>query len=229
MENNFNENSTHTNENKWDESVSISVEGHKGNTEGTNSGDSDQNKKRDDFVSLLADAIASTAFRSSDSNTVRKGITDILKTISVMSMQSETAIGLVVSGTLYRFGDYTATPALARLVAPAKIVACDVITAKDFLNRKAYENVPGKVLDPATFELQLRNICRMLRVNPNFVQVSRQRCMLLTEATKYAVNGRKVVDSEQTNILFLTQSFDNEADYSLELWAKKFAARGIDQ
>lgn len=180
------------------------------------------------FNALLAEAISTTCFRTNDAGAVKTGMRDILRTISTMSMQQETAIGIVVGGILYRFSDYRATRTLANLVAPAKIVVTDVITAKDFLNRAAYEDKIGKVLDPASFELTLRNVCRMLRVNPSLAPIQRPECMLLSEATKYAVNGRKVVDSNQDRVLFLTQSFDSEADYSLEFWAKQFASRGLE-
>ena len=178
--------------------------------------------------SLLSEAVSTTSFRANDANTVRSGMNNLLATISAMSMREETEIGIKVDGVLYRFGEYRATHKLANLVAPAKVVVTDVITATDFLKRDSYAFNGGKVLDPATFELTLRNVCSKLRVNPTLVPIQRDSCMLLSEATKYAVNRRKVVDSNQDRIIFLTQAFDDEADYNIELWAKQFASKGID-
>lgn len=175
----------------------------------------------------LSEAIGQLAFRSNDVNDLTREVRSILRTISAMNQAKETAIGIVVDGQLYRFSDYE-LPALFRdLVGPAKVVALDVVSAKDFLDRSRYAD-PGRTLDPAAMKITLKEVFRKLRINPPLEKVSRDSLWLISEATKYAVTNGKVVDSKQSKFVYLTMKFDDEAEYSVSQWAQHYAATKVE-
>jgi hypothetical protein len=88
-----------------------------------------------------------------------------------------------------------------------------------------YGQVEGRVLDPEQFLQAWKSVAKALRVNPSFVQVSRTPTMLLSEATKYATYGGRVVDVKQDRVIFLTKQFDEEAVVPCNRWALSFVDR----
>jgi hypothetical protein len=175
----------------------------------------------------LSEAIGHLAFRSNDVASLTQDVRTILRTISAMNQAKETSIGITVDGQLYRFTDYKLPSFFSNLVGPAKVVASDVVTAIDFLDRKRYAD-PGDILDPAEMQIKLKEVFKKLRINPACDPVSRDSLWLISEATKYAVTNGKVVDSKQSKFVYLNTKFDNEAEYSVRQWANHYASTYVE-
>lgn len=184
--------------------------------------------KETDFVviqRLLAQNVAEQSFRTEDAKKVRDCMMNIIKTTGALSALEEFQDKLVVGGQACRISEYRAPATWTNLLAPARIVVADVVSAFDFTNRKMYGSAVGKVLDPEDFMKAWKTISKALRVNPSYLNFERKETMLLSEATKYAVNSRRVVDVNQDRILFLTQKFDDEAVVRWDRWAAAFSDR----
>jgi len=182
-----------------------------------------QMSRIDEIVYWTAQEITGYA-RNADRETVRRLTTDVLSTVFNMCSLDEYAIGPKVDGEVYRYSDYEGQSTLGQLLIAKKIVASDVISAIDFLDHKAFET-SHQSLPPSTFKSACKQLATKLRVNPNMVPFSRPSVELLGDATKYAVNGRKVVDRNADHILFLIRNFDDEARDLLTEWCKSLALR----
>lgn len=184
-----------------------------------------ETKKVSDIVFIqrgIGDEMSKLAFRSSDASTVKGLSRDIFKTTCAVSLLDEFEEKLKVNGETVYINEYRSPAKWNALIAPEKIVAADVQSARDFLNRKAYNGCEGKVLDPQQYANAWKQIAMKLRVNPDYQRIEKEKVMLISEATKYAVAGRKVVDAQQSRILFLNTSFDSEAQVNITRWISAF-------
>lgn len=165
--------------------------------------------------------------RTGDAKNVAASMGKILTTVFAMCALDEHEIGLRVRGELYRYDEYNAPAVLAGLLIAKKVVARDVITATNFLNRDKYgEGLRANdLLTPSEFAIAWKTVCVRLRINPDVQPLSRPTVALIADASQYAVNGKKFPDSVQKGIYFLTQRFDQEALSSMDAWAGNFAIR----
>jgi hypothetical protein len=174
-------------------------------------------KSMSKVINIIADAVGDLV-RANDRKEAVSKTQDILSTLMQINSLGEYELGLRVGGELYRFSEYQVPTKLAALVVAAKVVVSDVNTAVDFLDRKKYA-VDGVILNPSQFYASCKKLCVLLRVNPEFQALSRPSVELLSEATKYAVNGGKVCDLKQNRIYFLKQRFDSEQVVKIDEWA----------
>lgn len=187
----------------------------------------DSNQTLMDKIIMQIVAIVASFVRSSDRSELKRDLTAILSTISRINALGEYEIGLRVRGELYRFNEYKVTSALAKLVVPAKVVVKDVTTAYDFKKKDMFD-VSTDPLTPAELQIALRRVCSKLRCNANTEAISRPPVGLLSEEIQYAVVGRKVSNSSNDHIVFLTQRFDDEAYVPLKEWINSIANKLFD-
>lgn len=188
--------------------------------------DKTQPKLIDTVINYIANAI-SHMVRTSDEKVVRDDVVKIMATVMFINSVDEYDIGVRVSGEMYRFNDYKLPAAMANLIVGAKVTLSDAVTAKDFLDRNQFR--PSmKPLTPSEMALACNRVASRLRKNPNYEVVSRSSMTLLTDAVKYAVTGRKIVDAAQNHIIFLTYKFDDEAQVDVKTWAEAISLKLFD-
>lgn len=177
-------------------------------------------------INTIARCVASLV-KSGDGRRIEITMRKILTTLFAMCALGEYDLGLRVKGELYRYDEYQVNPMLAKLLVSRKVVARDVLTATDFLNRKAYADGIDvrNYLEPAEFQLAWKEVCQALRISAGAQGLSRSPFELLTNATGNAVNGKKVPGRDIPTLYFLTQNFDKEATVTLEEWCRSFAYR----
>lgn len=173
-----------------------------------------------DFVIATTAKAVKDLVRTSDAKDAELKVQDILATIFMLNSLDEYAIGARIKGDLYRYSDYECPAGLRGLIVPAKVVVVDNSTARNFLDSRSFKSESFDFLTPAEFKLAVKKVCSYLRINPEFQAISRPSVGLLSEATKYAVNGRKVGDAKQTCINFLTIKCDDEAKVNISEWCQ---------
>lgn len=178
------------------------------------------------IMNVIIETVGSMV-RSGDQKAVKAAMREILTTVFAMCSLGEYELGLRVDGTLYRYDDYQVPAALRDLLVARKVVVRDVLTAKDFLDRSVYGRGldTNLLLSPARFAVAWKKVCVGLRINPEAAVLSRKSVALLADVTKYAVTSGKVPEGDIPTVYFLTQKFDDEANYDLEEWARSFAIK----
>lgn len=173
----------------------------------------------DYVIATIAKAIKDLV-RTSDAKDAEQKVQDIVATIFTLNSLDEYAIGVRVKGDLYRYSDYECPAGLRGLIVPAKVVVVDNSTARNFIDSKSFKTERFNCMTPAEFKLAVKKVCSYLRINPELQAISRPSVGLLSEATKYAVNGRKVGDAKQASINFLTIRCDDEAKVNISEWCQ---------
>jgi hypothetical protein len=173
----------------------------------------------DVIINAIAKAITNLV-KTSDAKDAEKKVKTILCTVFALNVLDEYATGVRIGGELYRYSDYELPAGLAKLIVPMKVVVIDNLTAKDFLTHNAYISQLYKPLTPAELKMAIKKVCGYLRTNPEFQPLSRPSVGLLSEAAKYAVNGRKVVDAKQSCVYFLNIKCDDEARVNITEWCQ---------
>lgn len=168
----------------------------------------------------LADEVSKNAFRSNDEWRVKKDLMKIFTVVCAISALKKDEDTIRVGKELYRVYEYKMPTAFSELIAPRQVIARDVMTAVDFLDRKAYVYSKDNLVTPAELTRLVRNVCSKMRVNPKSDSVSRDDSWLLSEATKYAVTGMRVADKASTKLCFLNTLFDYEALISIDEWSR---------
>lgn len=178
------------------------------------------------IVSTVVETMAAAA-RTADQGEVRAAMRKVLTTLFALSALDEYALGLRIDQDLWRYNDYIVPASLASLLAPRKVVVRDVASAFDLLARDKFMTGLNRndVLRPSDFGVEWRKVCSKLRINVQGAELSRPSVELLADATKYAINGRKVPDRNAAKVVFLKQSFDDEACIDIVEWAKNFALK----
>lgn len=194
----------------------------------------DKSPKRDSLVSSIIDTISSSVgdmAKVADAKAVSVSMRRILTTLFLMASLDEYAIGPKVKGEQYRYGDYSVPKLFASLMPAKRVIVRDTITAINYLDSESYSRslTVGDVLSPSDFSLEWRKLCMKLRINPDVTTLSRPSIELLSEATKYAVNGRKVPDVKADRFVFLKQQFDYDACMSIIDWCHEFAMKVVEQ
>lgn len=173
-----------------------------------------------DQVITSVGAASMNLVKTADAKDAAKRVKSILTTVFALNALDEYATGLKIGGELYRYNDYEVTAGMAKLLVPSKVVVIDNLSAKDFLNHQMYESHQFKPLTPAEMKLNIKKVCTYLRTNPEFHVVSRPSVGLLSDAAKYAVVSRKVVDAKQPCVYFLNLKCDEEARVNISEWCQ---------
>lgn len=188
--------------------------------------DGNNRAKEKDIVviqQLIAQNVSDLCYRKQDVKEVSECVMNLFKTTCALSAMEEFQTQLLIGDQAYRIGEYEAPERWLGLLAPSRVVASDVVSAFDFVKRDTYRLAKGQILDPESFRKAWKKVTKSLRVNPSYQRVQRIDSMLLSEATKFAVNHKRVVDAKQSRIIFLSQKFDEEAVVNWERWAIAFA------
>lgn len=172
----------------------------------------------DEVIDTMAATVGDLT-RTSARDQVIAATKSVLVTIAAMNSAGEFEVGIRVSGVLYRFDEYEATPELANLVVAPRVVLTDSMSAINFFWKDGFE-ASGRVLTPAEFAVAMRKVCSNLRTNPNFTSISRPAVELLAESNKFAVNSNQVEDRSQSHITFLKTKFDGEKTVKVKEWAR---------
>lgn len=181
----------------------------------------------DDIIVTTAGSVAALG-RATDSKKIADDVKSILRTVAEINTTSEYDIGLRVNGELYRYDEYQMTTRLSDLVVAARVEVHETVTSYDFSDKNAWKATVGRVLTPSELIVAIKATSAKLRKNPNLNSCNRNNVLLLSEAAKYAVNGRKVPSRQQKSLYFLTIKCDDEACDKITEWCQTTAMTLFD-